>query len=1026
MSDIDQSGCGCCEGIEVQTPSEIYNRPGLPAIAYRVGTYAQFKYSMLARLAGTDLPGLTALKTRADDDFTIALLDAWAVAADVITFYQERIANESYKRTATEQRSLLELARLVNYRLQPGVAANTYLAFTLETAIGSPDQTTIGIGTKVQSLPNPGEKPVVFEITEEIEAHAAWNALRPGLAKEQVIPPDKLEADDLQIVLKGTSTNLRARDPVLIMAQDTTGVAKAFRRVKSPIIEAPKQQTTVLFEAITVSSVAAQAALSQSSPPPGQVLALPAPRQTASAATAPAPQAVLALPAGGQAASGAATPATGMPSTTPRAGGWFSRVGAFFAGNRIPGDGQPVMTGPQPVTPPVPPTQDGKSLQNGQGSNGHAQVNLTDFQDVTTLDNTAASKLVQVQDLSQNNLQDLALVKGWSLKDVYASIAAQAPPPGSANGATPETLDTQGGVVPGLYALRARASLFGYNAPDWKAMHDSIRAHYPNPGGSDWTLGSEQQQDNQLDLDRTYPQIAPGSWLVVEHPEPGKDSMKTDIVQVKAVTETAASNYAVSAKITRLTIDPSIPHQTTFAGYRKVTVYCQSELLPLAGVPDTDPVQGDSVDIPGLTEGPESGRTVMVMGQLNDSGALPKAEIAILDSSTVSAGKTTLNFKEKLANVYRRDTVIIYGNIASATQGESIQNEVLGSGDASQPYQSFTLRQSPLTYVQAPTPDGKASTLSISVGGIPWQEVDTFYGRGPREHIYVTHIQDDGTVTVEFGDGITGARLPTGEDNVIATYRKGTGMQGVVQPGQLSVLLKRPLGVKSVTNPLAPTGADDPETVEDARRNASNTIFTLGRIVSREDYEQFALSFAGVAKAQATTIWANSAWSVYVTIAGPPTPDALDGAKITEDSPLYAKIYSGMRNVSSPTVPFTLQTYSLILFRLSAKVKVNPDSPPDEVLQAVEQAVLSHFSFDARAFGQGVTLKEVTAVIQAVPGVVTLQIDTFYQYLKEKKTNRDDSIDAALPFVQADGTVSSVAELLIAAPHPFDSLEVLL
>src|SRR5947209_16892687 len=101
MSDIDQSGCGCCEGIQVETPSEIYNPPGLSAIAYRVGTYAQFKASMLARLAGTDLPALTALKTRADDDFTIALLDSWAVAADVLTFYQERIANESYKRTPT-------------------------------------------------------------------------------------------------------------------------------------------------------------------------------------------------------------------------------------------------------------------------------------------------------------------------------------------------------------------------------------------------------------------------------------------------------------------------------------------------------------------------------------------------------------------------------------------------------------------------------------------------------------------------------------------------------------------------------------------------------------------------------------------------------------------------------------------------------------------------------------------------------------------------------------------------------------
>jgi predicted phage baseplate assembly protein len=286
-----------------------------------------------------------------------------------------------------------------------------------------------------------------------------------------------------------------------------------------------------------------------------------------------------------------------------------------------------------------------------------------------------------------------------------------------------------------------------------------------------------------------------------------------------------------------------------------------------------------------------------------------------------------------------------------------------------------------------------------------------------------SHIENDGTVTVEFGDGITGARLPTGEDNIHATYRKGTGIQGVVQPGQLSVLRTRPLGVKSVTNPVSPTGADDPETIDDARRNASNTIFTLGRIVSGEDYEEFALSYARVAKAQATTIWTNRVRSVYVTIAGPPTSDTLDDTKIAKESALYGKILSGMRSASDPTVPFALETFSLVLFTLAVKVKVVPNSAPDQILRAVEQAVRSHFSFDARRFGQEVTLDEVNVVIQAVPGVVLAHIDSFYDSLK--LPSRESRIDAALPHIQADGSVS-LAELLIVSPgHPFDSLEVM-
>src|SRR5207245_3445278 len=89
------------------------------------------------------------LSTRELDDPSIALLDAWATVADVLTFYEERIANEGYLRTATERRSILELARLVGYNLRPGVSASVYLAYTLENGFGL--ETTIPAGSGSQS-----------------------------------------------------------------------------------------------------------------------------------------------------------------------------------------------------------------------------------------------------------------------------------------------------------------------------------------------------------------------------------------------------------------------------------------------------------------------------------------------------------------------------------------------------------------------------------------------------------------------------------------------------------------------------------------------------------------------------------------------------------------------------------------------------------------------------------------------------------------------------------------------------------
>ena len=181
------NSCGCCEGISVETPVAIYNRPGLPAIAYRVGTYANFRESLLARLSDGRWPVLSQLRTRDNDDFTIALLDAWAMTSEVLTFYQERIANESYLRTATERLSILEQSRLLGYQLAPGLAASTYLAFTMETTPGAPElapkPVQLVIGTRVQSVPGPDQQPQTFETIEEIEARVEWNAILPQLTE---------------------------------------------------------------------------------------------------------------------------------------------------------------------------------------------------------------------------------------------------------------------------------------------------------------------------------------------------------------------------------------------------------------------------------------------------------------------------------------------------------------------------------------------------------------------------------------------------------------------------------------------------------------------------------------------------------------------------------------------------------------------------------------------------------------------------------------------------------------------------
>ena len=127
--------------------AQIDNRPALSAIGYRIGTYGTFRAEMLAEVSSP--PELRAWTARSSEDYGIALLEMWAYIADILTFYQERVANEAFLRTAQSPESLVQLARMLDYRPAPGVSAMAELAFRLD-----PDkQVELPAHLRVQSVP---------------------------------------------------------------------------------------------------------------------------------------------------------------------------------------------------------------------------------------------------------------------------------------------------------------------------------------------------------------------------------------------------------------------------------------------------------------------------------------------------------------------------------------------------------------------------------------------------------------------------------------------------------------------------------------------------------------------------------------------------------------------------------------------------------------------------------------------------------------------------------------------------------
>jgi predicted phage baseplate assembly protein len=255
----------------------------------------------------------------------------------------------------------------------------------------------------------------------------------------------------------------------------------------------------------------------------------------------------------------------------------------------------------------------------------------------------------------------------------------------------------------------------------------------------------------------------------------------------------------------------------------------------------------------------------------------------------------------------------------------------------------------------------------VTLNGAAWKEAPTLYAQSPNAQVYEVMNLPGGTAVVQFGDGVEGATLPTGQNNIIANYRVGIGAAGNVVAGAITTLVDRPVGVSGVTNPMPATGGQDAQSVDDIRANAPQSVLTLGRAVSITDYQNFAATFAGISKAYALWIPNGVNRGVFLTVAG------ANGASLT-GSQVLANLVNALRTFGNPQVAVYAQSFYETLFRLKAAIAYDPAYDRKAVDAAVMATLTSTYSFAARGFGEGVSSDEVAALIQGVAGVIAVNV----------------------------------------------------
>ena len=108
-------------------------------------------------------------------------------------------------------------------------------------------------------------------------------------------------------------------------------------------------------------------------------------------------------------------------------------------------------------------------------------------------------------------------------------------------------------------------------------------------------------------------------------------------------------------------------------------------------------------------------------------------------------------------------------------------------------------------------------------------------------------------------------------------------------------------------------------------------------------------------------------------------------------------------------------SYAPVQFRIKAKLKIDAAFIVDDVLAAAREQALAHYAFEQRDFAQQVALDEVMATLQAVPGVVAVDVDELYRLDPGATPDLIARLFAKPPQLQADGSVSA-AELLTIDP----------
>jgi hypothetical protein len=221
--------------------------------------------------------------------------------------------------------------------------------------------------------------------------------------------------------------------------------------------------------------------------------------------------------------------------------------------------------------------------------------------------------------------------------------------------------------------------------------------------------------------------------------------------------------------------------------------------------------------------------------------------------------------------------------------------------------------------------------------------------------VFLAREDEQGKTHVVFN-----GRLPTGVNNIVASYRYGAGAQAPA-PGSLTVVLQPQPGLSAIANPVAPSGGADADPPDKIRKLAPLSVMTFNRAVSLDDYRVIAGSAPGVARAAAAYVFDPASQRPVVTV------------WVGDDEGAVAAAQSAIAASADPNRLPLVKLATQVTMALSLTYLRDPGYQDGSVQEGLQLALLDPddglFGVNAVGVGEVFYASQIYAACLAVPGV---------------------------------------------------------